>query len=173
MPGLIQFNRDCLIVLRRSLLAVAPEEGCALLLGNYKIFGAPGKQKLFQVQFIWPCCNIWTPGIFGLKESSKFQVDMANGHPSRKTRFALDPKEQINAQRWGRNNNLQVLGTAHSHPSKEAIPCPSLVDRQWRLKSELMVIINGNGEIRSWWVDENPSNHPKELAQLNCFQSEN
>ena len=34
MPGLLKFEHDCLTILRRSVLAVAPEEGCALLLGN-------------------------------------------------------------------------------------------------------------------------------------------
>ena len=34
MPGELKFDHDCLIVLRSSLLALAPKEGCALLVGD-------------------------------------------------------------------------------------------------------------------------------------------
>ena len=62
MPWRLRFDRDCLIVLRRSLLAVAPEEGCALLLGD------SGWDP--RVRVVWPCCNVWRPGQWGLDDQT-------------------------------------------------------------------------------------------------------
>ena len=38
------------------------------------------------------------------------------GLGDRDSRFALDPREQIAAQRWARLRGLEVLGVCHSHP---------------------------------------------------------
>ncbi len=38
------------------------------------------------------------------------------GGGDRDSRFALDPREQIAAQRWARLRGLEVLGVCHSHP---------------------------------------------------------
>ena len=148
MPGLLNFDGDSLIVLRHNLLAVAPEEGCALLLGEQKDSQEFQGETLWNIRIIWPCCNIWKPGIFGLIESPQDQSKEALKDLSRKKRFAIDPREQILAQRWARNQNLKVLGSAHSHPCGEALP--SLVDLKWSFSEGLMVIVNGSGEISGW-----------------------
>ncbi|HJN37069.1 MAG: M67 family metallopeptidase [Prochlorococcus sp.] len=161
MPSLLEFDPRCLIVLRQSLLAVSPEEGCALLLGDAppELFNGSQRRPLQQtmsplrVRSIWPCCNVWLPGMPGLRETSRSEDVRPGVLPgSRKTRFALDPREQLHAQRWARQWQWQVLGSAHSHPSSEPLLSP--LDRRWVVPPSLMVIVSGSGRIGAWWVEE-------------------
>ncbi len=118
------------MVLRHDLVAPAPAEGCALLIGDTHGFDDSGFLD-WHVQLIWPCCNLL----------SNQQQD----------RFALDPREQIAAQRWARSRSLRVLGSAHSHPGVSALP--SRRDRLWAATSGLMVILGGHHALAAWWLD--------------------
>ena len=115
------------------LLAAAPREGCALLLGHHQ-----GTSLLLRR--IWPCCNSWQP------------------QEERQHRFLLDPREQLLAQRWARERQLQVLGAAHSHPSSEAVPSSS--DLALSCGPALMVIRSGlpvaagTAALRAWWLPD-------------------
>ena len=130
-PERLQFDGHCLIVLERTLLAAAPEEGCALLLGKRE-------EATLRVQWIWPCRNVWQPA------------------QERPQRFSLDPREQLLAQRWCRNRGLTVLGAAHSHPNSEAVP--SRTDRVLCVGPTLMLIGSGlprsQEALRAWWIPE-------------------
>ncbi|MFO0104759.1 MAG: M67 family metallopeptidase, partial [Cyanobium sp.] len=86
-----------LIVLGRLLAAAHPEEGCALLLGE-------AGRSLWQIRGLWPCCNVWPQP------------------EERSERFAIDPREQLVAQRWARPWGWQGLGVAPSHTSSGAVP---------------------------------------------------
>lgn len=129
------------MVLERVLGVAAPLEGCALLLGEHQ-------GRTLWLRQIWPCCNSWEPA------------------SERDHRFALDPREQLLAQRWGRARGLAVLGSAHSHPSSAAIPSPT--DLRLCVGPTLMVIRSGltaalsqdcNGvrpaPLRAWWLPDN------------------
>ena len=149
MPGLLKFEHDCLTILRRSLIAVAPEEGCALLLGTKEKTSYWVKKPTWHVRKIWPCENIWHPGIFNFSEQDYDQPEQDSEKFSRENRFALDPKEQLEAQRWARENHLQVLGVAHSHPQGD--PRPSASDLRWGISPGLMVIVSCSEEVKAWW----------------------
>ena len=141
-PEHLRLGRDCLIVLERTLLATAPLEACALLLGR-------SLEAELQLERIWPCCNCWQPAA------------------ERHRRFQLDPREQLLAQRWARAHELQVLGAAHSHPTSAAEP--SSTDRELCLGPSLMVIrsglLHGSAALRAWWLPaaEDPDPNPREL----------
>ncbi len=156
MPWRLCFDRDCLIVLRKSLHAVTPEEGCALLLGD------SGPEP--RVRVVWPCCNVWRPGLQGLEE----QPGRGSGvPPSRQTRFALAPLEQIAAHRWARRRGLHVLGNAHSHPGGE--PHPSRNDRRWAAADGVVVIDAGSGGLAGWWMERSrlrPGSDPASAAKV-------
>ena len=98
------------------LRAAAPLEGCALLLGRRR-------NTDLELERIWPCCNSWQPP------------------EQRRERFLLDPREQLQAQRWARERDLQVLGAAHSHPTSPAVP--SSTDRELCFGPTLMLIRTG------------------------------
>jgi proteasome lid subunit RPN8/RPN11 len=130
LPGEIRIDRLALTVLRADLGGALPLEGCGLLLG---LRDGP----LWRIRRIWPCRNIWEPAI------------------ERTRRFAIDPREQLLAQRWARQRGWQVLGSAHSHPSSE--PVPSAIDCQLAFAPTLMLILGlaatPEQELAAWWLE--------------------
>ncbi|MDA0717903.1 MAG: M67 family metallopeptidase [Cyanobacteria bacterium] len=129
-PEQIRADLHLLTVLRRVLASAEPEEGCALLLGERLAFD-------WQLRLIWPCCNVWPEP------------------QQRCRRFAIDPREQLQAQKWGRPQGLELLGSAHSHPA--SAPVPSDTDRSLCGISTLMVILGAQGlggELVAWWLPE-------------------
>jgi proteasome lid subunit RPN8/RPN11 len=145
-PEELCLGRQALTVLKAVLLAAAPEEGCALLLGG---------RDPWSVVHVWPCLNVWEPP------------------PERRRRFALDPREQLQAQQWARARGLTVLGSAHSHPL--SAPVPSALDRSLAFAPTLMVILGQTdgpaasaatgGEphgLACWWLPE--QGPPRRLA---------
>ncbi len=128
-PELLRIGRQALTVLERVLLAAAPQEGCALLLGE---------RQPWAIRQIWPCLNRWEPAA------------------ERRRRFALDPREQLQAQKWARSRGLVVLGSAHSHP--QSAPVPSATDRSLAFTPTLMLIqgcsVSGDTELACWWLPE-------------------
>jgi proteasome lid subunit RPN8/RPN11 len=111
----------------RLLARAAPEEGCALLLGERR-----DPRGVWRLARLWPCLNVWP-------------------RPAeRPRRFAIDPREQLLAQRWSRERGLEVLGHAHSHPG--SAPVPSAADRRLCVTPALMLIQGADGEQRIWWL---------------------
>lgn len=137
-PEAVWIRRRALTVLQRVLACARPEEGCALLLGGRG-------DAAWLVERIWPCLNVWEPA------------------DERIHRFALDPREQLLAQKWGRERGLQVLAPAHAHPDSPAQP--SATDLALAFPPTLMVILDGrepgplpSGDDRLgiWWLEEPP-----------------
>jgi proteasome lid subunit RPN8/RPN11 len=114
-----------LIVLGRLLVAAHPDEGCALLLGQTG-------SSLWRIRMLWPCCNVWPQP------------------EERGQRFAIDPREQLVAQRWARPRGWQVLGVAHRHPASAAVP--SSTDCRLCVPPALMVIQGEPGDLQAWWL---------------------
>lgn len=132
-PEQIRADLHLLTVLRPILASAEPEEGCALLLGERLDFD-------WQLRLVWPCCNVWPQP------------------QQRCQRFAIDPREQLQAQKWGRAQGLELLGSAHSHPTSGAVP--SDADRSLCGISTLMVILGAQtlgGELVAWWLPEAPA----------------
>ena len=155
-PELLRLRRRELTVLRRVLQAAWPQEGCALLLGLWGPAagdgGAGGETAAesppwLEVVHIWPCLNVWQPA------------------GERQRRFALDPREQLLAQRWGRERGLRVLGSAHSHPCSE--PVPSRTDRELAVAPTLQLILSPLQHWRPacWWL-EAPATGPLQVLPM-------
>jgi len=160
VPSHIEFQKDSERILRCTLLAVTPQEGCALLIGESVELQTEHKPNVFKLQLIWPCCNIWISGFHDHVDTSLETKVQQPIKTSRENRFALDPYEQLSAQKWARSKNLKVLGAAHSH--KASPPIPSETDLSWNQSPNLMIILNANTkEMRAWWVS-----HPKDSLPL-------
>ena len=71
---------------------------------------------------------------------------------SKRNRFEIDAKDQIASQKWARENNLEVLCCAHSHPTSENKP--SELDLFFHQSPGLMVISNKDGDLKAWWVKD-------------------
>jgi proteasome lid subunit RPN8/RPN11 len=140
-PGLVRIGRDQLTLLEAVLIAENPRESCALLLGPWPEPRLRRDAEL-RIEAIWPCLNGWDPPA------------------ERPRRFAIDPREQLLAQKWGRRHGWQLIGTAHSHPGGEAVP--SALDRNLAFPPTLMLIAGattGGGSasvataITAWWLE--------------------
>jgi proteasome lid subunit RPN8/RPN11 len=147
-PAELQIDRQALTVLRLVLREPAPREGCALLLGR-RLAGAAGAgDSTWRLERIWPCLNVWQPAA------------------ERRRRFQLDPREQLQAQRWARRRGLEVLGAAHSHPT--SAPTPSSTDLALTTGPTLMLILGqdaagtpADGVLGCWWIgDGHPMAEP-------------
>ena len=68
----------------------------------------------------------------------------------RRSRFLVDPREQLAAQRWARARRQRCLGVAHSHPVSPAVP--SQHDRLWGNVESLMLILSASFGLRGWWL---------------------
>ncbi len=131
VPALVGADLRLAVELERLLAAAAPLEGCALLLGVKMA-------KVLVVQAVWPCCNRWP-----LAEE-------------RGRRFAIDPREQLLAQKWVRQHQMVVLGFAHSHPSSP--PVPSATDLALCVAPALLAIQGfeapgSRASLAWWWIE--------------------
>tara|TARA_Y100001968_G_scaffold74262_1_gene65703 strand:- start:428 stop:940 length:513 start_codon:yes stop_codon:yes gene_type:complete len=151
IPKHVEFHNETNCVLSRFLKAAEPEEGCCILIGKTNSSAKEHKRNIWEVTHIWNCRNIW-----GEKESKLIdknfsgisnQEDMQS---SKKNRFEIDPKDQIRSQQWARENDLEVLCFAHSHPSGENKP--SEMDLFLQQSPGLMVISNEDGDLKAWWI---------------------
>tara|TARA_B100001250_G_C19280965_1_gene563249 strand:- start:70 stop:582 length:513 start_codon:yes stop_codon:yes gene_type:complete len=151
IPKYIEFHHETNSVLSRFLKAAEPEEGCAILIGQKKSSEKEKKQIFWQVKHIWNCRNIW-----GQQESKLIDQKMnvftntKRIQLSKNNRFEIDAKDQIAAQKWARENNLEVLCSAHSHPFSENRP--SEIDLLFHPSPGLMVISNKHGNLKAWWI---------------------
>ncbi len=154
---IIQFQGKSEAILKATLLTAQPQEGCAILLGQ-KVFRKNQNQNqnqsiIYQINLIWPCKNDW-------KESDEFflakyldQKQVPKRNNSKNNRFIINPTEQIQAQKWARNHNLDILGYSHSHPNSP--PIPSEIDVNLTFHPGIMVIVSGSGKIRAWLINKN------------------
>ncbi len=142
-PARIGADLQLLTVLQRLLACAQPEEGCALLLGERR-------GSTWWLRRAWPCCNVWPQP------------------EQRCTRFAIDPREQLLAQKWARPRGLELLGSAHSHPSSAAVP--SATDCRLTAPPALMLIQGvapgkadgASASLEAWWIAE-PPHQPQRL----------
>ena len=145
IPKYIEFHNETNSVLSRFLKAAEPEEGCCMLIGKTNNSAKDHKRNIWEVTHIWNCRNIW-----GEQESKLFDQKISefsnqkNMQFSKNNRFEIDAKDQLRSQKWARENDLEVLGCAHSHLSGENKP--SEIDLFLHQPPGLMVISNKNGD---------------------------
>ncbi len=153
IPKYLEFHNETNCVLSRFLKAAEPEEGCCILIGNRNNSAKDHKRNIWEVTHIWNCRNIW-----GEKESKLTDQNIGaffnqkSMHLSKKNRFEIDAKDQIASHKWARENELEVLCCAHSHPSGENKP--SGIDLFLFQSPGLMVISNKDGDLKAWWVKD-------------------
>ena len=150
IPKYIEFHNETNSILSRYLQSAEPAEGCAILIGHKKGSGKDNKNNFWEIKHIWDCRNIWG------QEESKL-TDQKNIKLSNKNCFEIDPKDQIEAQKWARENELEVLCFAHSHPIGKNRP--SEMDLFLHQSPGLMVISNNNGNLKAWWIKNKFSFH--------------
>ncbi len=151
-PFKIELKANCAEILLKTLLVSAPNEGCALLIGKNKVNQLNDENYSCEISLIWPCCNVWELGMEVFSEDGHKNNYSSNKIASKQNRFAIDPREQLLAQKWVRKKGLSILGVAHSHPNCSVKP--SRFDIAWQFSPGLMMIVSGSGSINAWWVSK-------------------
>ena len=165
IPKYIQFHNKTNCVLSRFLKAAEPEEGCCMLIGKTNSSAKDHKRNIWEVTHIWNCQNIW-----GEEESKLIDQNIGsfsnqkNMQLSKKNRFEVDAKDQIACNKWARENDLEVLCCAHSHPSGENKP--SEIDLLLHHTPGLMVISNKEGDLKAWWVENKFNFHSVKIGMF-------
>ncbi len=158
IPKYIHFRNETNYVLSRFLKAAEPEEGCCILIGKRNKSVRGHKRNIWEVTHIWNCRNVWgeqkskliDQNISSFSDQKKMQF-------SKKYRFEINAKDLIASQKWARENNLEVLCCAHSHPYGENKP--SELDLFFHQSPGLMVIANKDGDLKAWWVKDKLNFH--------------
>lgn len=138
-----------------------PEECCGLLLGQ--LDAQSGRKTLVEV---WPTENVWTPQI----EAEAGLTIQASAHSAltRERRFWIAPAVLLQAQREGRDRNLDIIGFYHSHPDHPATP--SETDRRyaWPQYSYIIVaVLQGKArDLRSWKLDDDDCFQPEMIRAI-------
>ena len=158
IPKYIEFHNETNYVLSRFLKAEEPAEGCAILIGQKKTSSTENKKNFWEVTHIWNCRNVWgQPQSKLLVKNLSVFSHQKNIQSSKNNRFEIDAKDQIASQKWARENDLEVLCCAHSHPSGENKP--SEMDLFLHQSPGLMVISNKDGVLKAWWIKNKLSFH--------------
>lgn len=74
---------------------------------------------------------------------------------STRDRYEVDPRETLQADRYARENNLDILGFYHSHPNHPAVPSAHDAERAWPVYSYLILATAADRveDMRSWRLD--------------------
>ena len=151
IPKYIEFHNDTYYVLTRFLKAAKPAEGCAILIGQKTTSKTDNRNFFWKVNHIWNCRNVWgEPESKLIVQNTNVFSNQKNIQLSKKNCFEIDAKDQITSQKWARNNGLEVLCCAHSHPAAENKP--SEMDLLLHQSPGLMVIANKHGNLKAWWI---------------------
>jgi proteasome lid subunit RPN8/RPN11 len=130
-----------------------PEECCGILLGKI----AQSDRTVIEVI---PTVNAWVPADRVDESNPSDQVDR-----SKQSRYTIAPQDIFQAQKCGRDLDLEIIGFFHSHPDHPAIPSTCDRDRAWEVYSYPIVsVLQGQvSEIKSWLLDGDHIFQPEEI----------
>jgi proteasome lid subunit RPN8/RPN11 len=130
---------------------IYPEECCGILLGKFV-----GKAKI--VVEVIPTINEWTA------------AEQDDNPRTKHSRYTIPAQEIFQAQKRGRELNLEIIGFFHSHPDYPAIPSECDRAQAWEVYSYPIVsVMQGKAiEIKSWVLDEDRVFQVEEVQIVGC-----
>jgi proteasome lid subunit RPN8/RPN11 len=140
----IVINHIQLQVIHQHAETIYPEECCGILLGKIDKFTK-------TVVEVIPTMNIW---------ESAASIDPLNSDAAttrtKTSRYTIPPQDILQAQKRGRDLDLNIVGFFHSHPDYPATPSVCDRDLAWYVYSYPIVsVVNGKvSEIKSWVLDD-------------------
>jgi len=145
---------------------IYPEECCGILLGRIAQSDSSVEADSSlafnkEVVEVWKSQNTWDDSTEA--EIEKLLGDGANQSLTRSRRYWIDPRELMEAQRYGRDRQLDIIGIYHSHPDHPAMPSECDRVMAWQQYSYMIVSVqHGQAKHVLSWV----------LNEQNQFQSE-
>jgi proteasome lid subunit RPN8/RPN11 len=162
----LQINPDQLQTIFAHAERTYPEECCGLLLGQIESQASSSPGKNHRLVEVWATENAWDAEAEA--EMQAIAPETAT-HPLTKTRrYWIDPKEMLEAQRYARSKNLDIVGIYHSHTDHAAVP--SECDRlcAWPHYSYLIVSVQQGSaqDVLSWRLDEKRQFQPEGILTV-------
>ena len=135
---------------------IYPEECCGILLGKID-----GVSKI--VVEVIETINTW--------KKSEVTTELKNLDDLNRTkhsRYTISPRDILQAQKRGRDLQLDIIGFFHSHPDARSIPSTCDRDRAWEIYSyPIISVINGKiSDIKSWVLNSEGIFQLEEIRQL-------
>ena len=132
---------------------IYPEECCGILLGRIH-----GLHK--SVIEVIPTVNAWVKP--ELADDLQIGAEIAR---TKHSRYTIAPQDIFQAQKRGRDLQLEVIGFFHSHPDNLAIPSACDRERAWEIYSYPIVsVIQGKfSSIESWVLDRDGKFQSEEI----------
>jgi proteasome lid subunit RPN8/RPN11 len=138
--------------------SVYPEECCGILLGEIA-----GLTKT-AIEVI-PTINAWEQTALAANTRVLDELEIVN---TKTNRYAVPVEDIFQAQKRGRDLQLEIIGFFHSHPNAPAIP--SNCDRQqaWEIYSyPIISVMSGKAcDLQSWVLDSDAIFQSEEIRQL-------
>ncbi len=150
----LQLTVDHLQLVRAYGEQTYPHECCGLLLGIQSRAEAGGCRTVVE---LWSTQNTWNAEAAALMESPLSLTSAS--------RYWIDPKDILNAQRYARNRQLDIIGVYHSHPDHPAVPSECDRTLAWVGYSYMIVsVLEGNAQdLLSWSLDKDHQFQPEPL----------
>lgn len=136
-----------------------PEECCGILLGTFD------QQGTSTVREVWETENVWE------NHSDQFESVFAEARQegesqrsSKGDRFTIAPEMLLKAQKYARDQKIDIIGIYHSHPDHPARP--SEFDRAiaWEAYSYLIMSVQQGTVVDCCsWVLDNQQQFQKEI----------
>jgi proteasome lid subunit RPN8/RPN11 len=135
----IRLKSQHLDAIRTQGESTYPFECCGLLLGQVR----DGEKRVFE-----------TYAVINAKEEG-----------TQHNRFLISPQALLEAERYARGKQLDILGFYHSHPDAEARPSQFDLDHAWPFYSYLIVSVKEKkaGEVTAWRMAEDRSQFDAEM----------
>ncbi len=128
-------------------------------------------KKHGEATFPYECCGL----LLGpLVENQKivqetYPVDNAKERETQHNRFLIPPQAVLEAEKYARKKNLDVLGFYHSHPNAEARPSQFDLDHAWPFYSYVIVSVRqGKAEALNSWrmANDRAQFDPEDIVTL-------
>ncbi|MGB3613938.1 MAG: M67 family metallopeptidase, partial [Elainellaceae cyanobacterium] len=132
-----------------------PEEGCGILLGQNQ---SDSVRQLIEVR---PLPNVWSA------TENITDTGSQDAH-SKTSRFTIDPKDMLKAQKDARDQELDTIGIVHSHPDHPAIPSECDRTVAWSHYSYIIVSVHHGTaqDVLCWRLDDDRQFQPEALLVM-------
>ncbi|MEL6320224.1 MAG: M67 family metallopeptidase [Cyanobacteria bacterium J06626_14] len=144
-----------------------PEECCGLLLGrSSQSSGQSTNGQLSShktVVEVWETKNVWNADDNTLSDETNQTGH--HHHLTKSRRYSIDPQQMLDAQRYARDRQLDIIGIYHSHPDHSAIPSECDRAAAWHQYSYMIVSVqHGKAKhVLSWTLDETDQFQSEEI----------
>lgn len=101
-----------------------------------------------------------------------FPLENARAEEDRHDRILILPKDVMRAERYARENGLDVVGYYHSHPDDTAIPSQYDLDHALPVWSYIIAsVLKGKvADLRSWQMEDDRSKFNEEKLSVDSVE---